>query len=174
VPGSLSIWKGGLPSFAGWFLPYNRPLLLVNEDDDPTPVVRLLIRLGYDDLAGSLSGGMLTWHMAGKKSASIKTVTTQSLCHRLDAHEELWILDVRSDEELEGEGRIPDAHHIHITQLPERLGDVPKDRRIYIFCGSGLRSMIGASLLKREGWEQLAVVLGGVAGWNSTTCPLEL
>ena len=42
-----------------------------------------------------------------------------------------------------------------------------------VFCGSGLRSMIGASLLQREGWEDVAVVLGGLAGWSSTTCPIE-
>jgi hydroxyacylglutathione hydrolase len=34
--------------------------------------------------------------------------------------------------------------------------------------------MIAASLLHRAGWENLTVVLGGLAGWRSTTCPLEL
>jgi hydroxyacylglutathione hydrolase len=34
--------------------------------------------------------------------------------------------------------------------------------------------MIGASLLKREGWEDVAVVLGGLSGWSSTTCPIDL
>jgi len=35
VPGALSIWTGGLANFAGWFLPYDTPILLVNETDDP-------------------------------------------------------------------------------------------------------------------------------------------
>jgi hydroxyacylglutathione hydrolase len=173
VPEALSMWKGGLASFAGWFLPYDEPLLLVGEDEDPTPIVRRLVRLGYDDLAGTLGGGMLAWHMAGRESAGTATVTTHELCERLDEDFDAWILDVRGEEELEREGRITDAHHIHITQLPERLGEVPRDRPIRVFCGSGLRSMIGASLLQREGWEDVSVILGGLAGWHSTSCPAE-
>jgi hydroxyacylglutathione hydrolase len=173
VPDALSIWKGGLASFAGWFLPYDEPLLLVNEAENPADIVRLLVRLGYDDVAGTLSGGMLAWHMAGRKSASTATVTTHELCGRLDEDFDAWILDVRSDEELEDEGRIADAHHIHITQLPERLDDVPKGKSIRVFCGSGLRSMIAASLLQREGWKDVSVILGGLSGWYSTSCPAE-
>jgi len=173
VPGAHSIWLDGVPSFAGWFLPYDRPVLLVNETNDPTEAVRYLIRLGYDDLGGHLAGDMLAWHKAGRESGSIRTITVQALCRRLDQDGEPWILDVRSDEEVEA-GRIADAQHIHVTQLPDRMDEVPRDRPIHIFCGSGLRSMIAASLLRRQGWEDLAVVLGGLAGWSSTTCPLEL
>ena len=57
--------------------------------------------------------------------------------------------------------------------LPQRMGEVPKDRPVFIFCGSGLRSMIAASLLQQQGWTNLNVVLGGLLGWNSVSCPLE-
>jgi hydroxyacylglutathione hydrolase len=92
----------------------------------------------------------------------------------LDSGEAAWILDVRSDEELAAEGEIAAAHHIHITQIPAHLDDIPKDRSITVFCGSGLRSMTVASLLQRQGWDDLTVILGGAAGWDSTSCPLEL
>lgn len=174
VPGAQSIWQDGLASFVGWITPYDQPILLVNEEDDPTPIVRHLIRLGYDDLVGYLSGGMLAWHMSGRKSESIDMVTVQELCQLLDAHQDVHILDIRSHEELERAGAIPDAQHIHITQLPDHMDQVPRDRPIYIFCGSGLRSMTSASMLEREGWEDLTVVLGGLSGWQSTTCQLEL
>jgi hydroxyacylglutathione hydrolase len=173
VPGSLSIWLGGLASFAGWFLPYDKPILLVSETENPEQATRFLLRLGYDDLAGYLAGGMLAWHTAGLESSSIHTVTVQQLCHLLDEGQETSILDVRGAEELETAGRIPGAQHLHVTLLPERTAEVPRDRTVYIFCGSGLRSMIAASLLRREGWDNLAVVLGGIAGWNSVTCALE-
>jgi hydroxyacylglutathione hydrolase len=171
---ALSIWEGGLASFAGWFLPYDRPLLLINESNDPMPVVRTLIRLGYDNVAGTLAGGMLSWHKAGLESASIETITVHGLCKELDAGKEPWILDVRSDEELEKEGEIPGARHIHITQLPRHLDEVPRSERVTVFCGSGMRSTIAASLLQGTEWSQVAVVLGGIAGWNSAACPIEL
>ena len=173
VPGALFIWLGRLPRFAGWFLPQDRPVLLVNETDDPAQVVRYLVRLGYDDLAGFLSGGMLAWHTAGRESSSIRTITVQELCRHLDGHDDVWILDVRSGAEVQA-ARIPDAQHIPLTQLPDRLAEVPRDRPVTIFCGSGQRAMIAASLLQRAGWQNLAVVLGGLAGWSSTTCPLDL
>ena len=173
VPDALSIPMGILPRFAGWFLPLDRPILLVNETDDPTEAVRYLLRLGFDHLAGYLAGGMRAWHTAGMESSATETVTVQKLCRLLDAHEDTWILDTRSDMEVAA-ARIPDAHHIHLTQLPSHLDEVPTDHHITIFCGSGRRAVVAASLLHREGRQDLAVVLGGLSGWNSATCPLEL
>jgi hydroxyacylglutathione hydrolase len=172
VSGALSIWEEGVSSFAGWFLSYDKPVLLVTETNDVSRAVRYLIRLGFDRLDGFLAGGMLAWHKAGLDSRRIEAATVQDLCHLLDTDEDVWVLDIRSDEEVERK-EIPVAHHIHITQLLERLGEVPRDRPVYIFCGSGLRSMIAASLLRRDGRENLTVVLGGLMGWSSTTCPLE-
>lgn len=174
VPNALSIWKEGLPNFAGWFLPFDEKILLVNERDYSEQVIRYLIRLGFDKIYGYLSGGMLSWHMVGKNSSSIKTTTVQNLCNKLDEEGEKFILDVRSIDEVEKNGEIKESKHIHITQLPEHIGEIPKDITIFIFCGSGLRSMIAASFLKKNGWEDLVVVLGGLAGWSSNTCPIEL
>ncbi|MFN2183137.1 MAG: MBL fold metallo-hydrolase [Anaerolineae bacterium] len=172
VPQALSIWQEEVARYAGWFLPYDRPLLLVGPGDDLTEPVRTLSRLGLE-VTGCLAGGMQTWHQAGLESWSLQMVTTQSLCERLDRGQEAWILDVRSGAELE-QTRIAGAHHIHITQLPGRMDEVPTDLPVYVFCGSGLRSTIAASLLRIAGWRNQSVVLGGLAGWTSTVCPVEL
>jgi len=173
VPGATSIWLDGVPSFAGWFLNTEQPLLLVNKTDDSTEAMRYLLRIGFDNVAGTLADGMMSWHRSGRRSVATKTVVVQELCTLLDRHENAWILDVRSSDEIESDGEIGGAHHIHVTQLPERMNEVPQDRSIYIFCGSGLRSMIGASLLQRAGWDDVTVVLGGLAGWSSITCPIR-
>lgn len=173
VPNSLSIWSGGLASFAGWFLSYDKPILLVGEGNYTEEVVRILLRLGFDDIIGFLAGGMLSWHMAGLQSESQPTVNVLDFCRLLDQDLQPWILDVRSEAELKRNGTVPGGQHIHITQIAERREEVPKDRRVYIFCGSGLRSMIAASYLKRHGWQDLAVVLGGLAGWRSVKCPIK-
>ncbi|HUS76314.1 MAG TPA: MBL fold metallo-hydrolase [Methanothrix sp.] len=173
VPGSQSIWQDGLASFAGWFLSYDRPILLVGESNSVENVVAILVRLGYDDIAGFLAGGMLSWHMSGLQSAAIRTLTVQELCRLLDEGEAISILDVRSESELDRDGRIEGAQHIHITAIAERMDEVPKDKEVYIFCGSGMRSMVAASFLKARGWKRLAVILGGMAGWRSRTCPIK-
>jgi len=174
IPGSQFIWLNGLASFAGWFLTYDRPIFLVTEANEPCEPFCILIRLGFDNVAGYLAGGMLNWHMSGRMSNAIQTITVQDICSLLDREEELWILDVRSERELESSGRITGAQHIHVTQIPEQKDEVPKDFRVYIFCGSGLRSMIAASYLERHGWRNLAVILGGIAGWRSKRCPIKI
>ena len=174
VPGSLSIWQEGIPAFAGWFLPYDKKILLVNKTDDPLPVVKLLIRIGYDSILGYLAGGMLSWNTSGKESASIDTIKVQDLCRLLDDGEEIIILDVRGKEEIKTKGKIPDALNVPVTELYERMDEVPKGKPVCVFCGSGLRSMMTASLLKKEGWKNLKVALGGLAGWNSNTCSVDL
>jgi hydroxyacylglutathione hydrolase len=175
VPGAQSIWLGGLAGFAGWYLPYDTPLLLVGRDDDVEEEVRRLIRMGYDDVVGYLSGGMLRWHMAGRASARIRTYTVQDVCSFLDGGRDLDILDVRSDDEIRHGGAIPGAYHVHVTQLPERIDELPTGGgTLHVFCGSGLRSMVAASYLARKGRDDLAVILGGLSGWRSTTCPLKL
>ncbi|MBD3370273.1 MBL fold metallo-hydrolase [Candidatus Fermentibacteria bacterium] len=172
LPGAQFIQTERVPAFAGWFVPHDRPIVLVT-DDDPAEVVRLLFRMGYDDIPGFLAGGMLSWHTSGQDSASIPTMTVQDLCGRLDAGEELLILDVRSGAELEATGRIPGSQHVHLTTLPRRLDEIPRDSSLVIFCGSGLRSMIAASYLAGNGYHDIHVVLGGLSGWSSISCPLS-
>ncbi|MCX8207251.1 MAG: MBL fold metallo-hydrolase [Methanothrix sp.] len=169
IPASQFIWMDGLSALAGWYLSYDKPVILVGDEIDRA--TRILMRMGYDEISGYLGGGMLAWHMSGLESSSIRTVTVQELCRHLDQGGQAWILDVRSDEEVSRES-ITGAHHIHVTQLPGRIDEVPIEKAVYIFCGSGMRSMVAASFLKRHGWENLAVVLGGLAGWKSVTCPV--
>ncbi|CCU77803.1 Metallo-beta-lactamase family protein [Halanaerobium saccharolyticum subsp. saccharolyticum DSM 6643] len=173
VPGSISIPLQNLPSFVGWFIPTGAKILLVTEGEYPEKAIRDLYRTGYDNILGYLGGGIINWHMAGKKSESVKTVTVDKLCNLLDTESgKHFILDIRSEDELEEEGEIQDAENIHLTQLPEHYDQLPEDKPIYIFCGSGLRSMTAASLLKNEGFINQKVVLGGLIAWNSTTCPI--
>ena len=56
IKNALSIWVDGLPSFAGWFLPYDKPLLLVVDEGQEEKVVPFLARLGYDSIAGRAFG----------------------------------------------------------------------------------------------------------------------
>jgi hydroxyacylglutathione hydrolase len=173
IPGALSIWLKGLPGFAGWFVSYDRPILMVNErDDDAERAVRYLIRLGYDNIEARLAGDMLAWHKSGRESQTVAMVKVQDLCRRLDAEEHIRILDVRSQEELDEGGRIPGAYHIPITDILDRIDEIPKDKSVYVICSSGLCSMIIISLLRAKGWNNLVEVLGGVAGWRSKAYPL--
>ena len=45
------------------------------------------------------------------------------------------------------DGRIDGAQHIPLTEIAARMGEVPKNTTVYVFCGSGMRSMVAASFL---------------------------
>ena len=173
IPGSICIWPEGISGFAGWFLPYDRPILLVSDKNHVEKVIEYLRRIGYDRISGYLAGGIRNWNRTGRKTGTIRTVTVPGLCHLLDSDEDTWVLDVRGQAELDKTGSIPHAHHIHLTEIIERSGEIPRDKSVFVFCGSGLRAMIAASFLKTEGWQNLTVVLGGFAAWNSVSCPVS-
>ena len=111
MPGSISIWAGGVPSHAGWFLGTDEPILLTDADEE---VLAHLYRIGYDNLPGQLAGGMLAWHMSGIPSSSVRTLTVQTLCEELDSGREPFLVDVRSPAEVEESGTMPGAINLQL------------------------------------------------------------
>jgi len=173
IPGAISIWSEGLSSFAGWFVDPDSEILLVTEGEYPEKEIIYLRRMGFDNICGYLGGGMVHWHMSGRDTESVTTVTVQELCNILDENEDVFLLDIRSEDEIASEGEIENAVNIHLTQLPDNYSRIPENKRVYIFCGSGLRSMVAGSLLKKQNYNNTVVVLGGLEGWTSTTCPIK-
>ncbi len=174
ISDSVNIWKEGIPSFAGWFLDYKQPIsLVVNSSSDLDDITKYLVRIGFDEIDSYLAGGMVQWHMAGKKSESIETITVQELCKQIDEGKEINILDVRGEEEIKEKGEIEDSTKIHLTQLRENIDQVRQLDNIHVFCGSGLRSMVATSLLKNAGIREIKVILGGLAGWQSNKCKIK-
>ncbi|MFP4384638.1 MAG: MBL fold metallo-hydrolase [Spirochaetia bacterium] len=172
IPGSLFIAESSVASYAGWFMDPDDPFIIV-ADGNPAHTRLTLLRMGFFRGKGYLAGGMHSWFTAGKQSSSINMVIVENFCRKIDEGDELWILDVRSREELESDGEIPGAVNIPIKEFTKRSGEIPKGKNIHIFCGSGLRSTTAASLLKRQGHERLSVILGGFSGWNSVRCPIK-
>ena len=81
------------------------------------------------------------------------------------------IVDVRAPIERQ-EKRIPGSAGIPLTQLADRLGDLPADRPLLVHCAGGYRSSIAASLLQRHGFTA-GEIAGGIAAWEAGRLPLE-
>ncbi|MGH9791572.1 MAG: rhodanese-like domain-containing protein, partial [Candidatus Acidiferrales bacterium] len=81
-----------------------------------------------------------------------------------------FLLDVRSDGEWQA-GHIEGARHIMGGYLAERAGELPKDKPIHVICGSGYRSSIATSVLRRAGFTDVIDVVGGMAAWNRQSFP---
>jgi rhodanese-related sulfurtransferase len=57
--------------------------------------------------------------------------------------------------------------NIPLNHLTDRLGELPADRPILVYCAGGYRSSIAASLLERAGFADVADLAGGMAAWDA-------
>jgi rhodanese-related sulfurtransferase len=82
------------------------------------------------------------------------------------------VLDVRELEELV-QVRVPDATHIPLGELQNRLSELPSDKEIYVLCHVGQRSAMGTAILQQSGFRQVWNVSGGIVGWLRSGLPAE-
>jgi hydroxyacylglutathione hydrolase len=132
IKGAYSIWLEGLPVFAGWVLSYDKPILLVLEDQcHLEKAVRYLIRAGYDQIIGYLKGGTEGWYNAGFPTESLPLLSVHQLKAMMDRGDELLVLDTRGQDEWES-GHIKGALHIYVGHLEQRLAEVPRDEPVAV------------------------------------------
>lgn len=97
------------------------------------------------------------------------------LKQRLDAKENILVLDVRSTEDFVGEqGHITEATNIALEELPQRLTELgdDKQRPIILVCRTDRRSAKAAQLLTQKGFADVQVAKGGMTDWNQNNYPL--
>jgi len=171
VKGSHSIWLEGLTVFAGWVLHYDKPILLVLEDQSHLEkAVRYLIRAGHDKIAGYLKDGIAGWYNAGLPIERLQLLTVHELKAKIDRGDHLPVLDVRGQDEWDA-GHIENAQHIYVGHLQERQLDISKGRPVIVICSVGHRAGLGASMLLRQGWRQVYSVVGSMKAWEAAGYP---
>lgn len=173
IPGSLSLWKDGIPAFAGWVLSYHEPIILVDDFNcGLVEVSRHFVRLGFDTLEGYLAGGFPGYSKTGSPIDRIEAWSVHDLAGKREG-EEIFLLDVRDRENVRKFGRIPGSHHIYVGEVPLRFREVPRDRLVVITCDAGFKGSLAASILARNGYQRLANVIGGMAAYLNAGYPVE-
>ena len=99
----------------------------------------------------------------------IPQLSVKDLKKRMDAGENLFILDVREPFEYQianiGGKLIPQ------NEVPQRLAEIDRDREVIVQCKSGARSQRIAEFLKRSGYPKVANVSGGILAWSDQIDP---
>jgi len=172
IEGATSIWLDGLAAYIGWLFPYDKPIYLVVED--PLQVeraVRVLVRMGYDYIAGYLRGGMAQWLREGMPYETLPTMNVAAT-RKLVREGKAMILDPRPGHELE-EIRVPGAKHVFIGELQSRLSEVPKLVKVACMCSAGFRGSMAAVMLRNMGYDNVFNVLGGIGAWKAAGFEIE-
>jgi glyoxylase-like metal-dependent hydrolase (beta-lactamase superfamily II)/rhodanese-related sulfurtransferase len=163
VPGSISIGLDGrFAEWAGSLLPFDKTLLLVTEPGKEKETIVRLARVGFDKMEGYLDGGFPAWQTAGEKVDMVIDVEADELAMDIPFDPNLVIVDVRKPAEY-GDGHVKQALNMPLVDLmdPGTMADLEDTHNIYVHCAGGYRSVIAASLLKRQGIHNIRNVLGG-------------
>lgn len=171
VPGALNLGASPMLSiWAGWLLDPGVPLLLVLESGTELEnVVKLFIRTGFSKFAGYLAGGMKAWDNAGFMLDEVGQMTV----HQIKGGADLQVVDVRSPSEWQ-EGHVPGAVHAFLPDLRKKSYKLHKTKPVAVYCDSGYRASIAASILKQEGFRDVHNVPGSWQAWKKSKLPVEV
>jgi rhodanese-related sulfurtransferase/glyoxylase-like metal-dependent hydrolase (beta-lactamase superfamily II) len=161
IPGAVSIpLRDQFATWLGWLLPAGTPLAFVLAGgQDPAEVAWQAAKIGYEQLAGQLAGGMAAWRADGGPAEMTDLVSADHIGGRA-------VLDVRQNAEFAA-GHVPGAVHVELGDLPGREQQAPGGA--VVMCGHGERAMTAASLLQAAGSHGLAVLDGGAQDWAAVT-----
>jgi glyoxylase-like metal-dependent hydrolase (beta-lactamase superfamily II)/rhodanese-related sulfurtransferase len=181
--GSLNIaLSGKYATWAGSMLSHDKPIVVIAEEggasggDDPAAeAVMRLGRIGFDNVAGYLAGGMGALAARDDLVERTQRITAPALAEwlagkRPDAGPAPIVIDVRSDAEHAG-GHIAGSLNIPLTHLDERIGEIPTGRPVAVHCEGGYRSAIAASLLQKLGRAGVHDIVGGYKAWLAAKLP---
>ena len=160
--GAVHVGLGGkFATWAGIVLKPEIPIVLIAEPGTEYESELRLGRIGFDRITGYLEGGMRALEPRPDLVQAVPAWTAAELTGHLEAGEEIVILDVRSAREFQ-ERHLKDALNIPLNELPNRLGEIPRNGTVAVHCAGGYRSTIACSLLQRAGRENVVNVLGGI------------
>jgi hydroxyacylglutathione hydrolase len=141
------------------------PLLLVADTPaEEHESVRQLARIGYDQVAGTLDGGLPAWVAAGRPVSTFPRIRSAELERRLLEGETLVVVDVREIHEWVA-GRVPGSVNLPLHHVPAGAGALPLGTQLAVHCGHVYRGTLGASLLEQAGRGRITVIEDGYEGW---------
>ena len=103
-------------------------------------------------------------------------ITVAELRRKLDAGENLAIIDLRPSEELTLDpALIPGAIHLRVDEVEKRHQEIPRDREVIVYCScpNEVSSARVALLLQRKGITRVRPLLGGIDAWRELNYPVE-
>ena len=172
IPNSLFIGIDG--QFAPWvgalITDLKQAIILVTPNGREEETVMRLSRVGYDNCIGFIDGGVDAWKHAGNVTSSILSITADEFSGKL-SNSTIDVLDVRKPGEYES-SHLCSVNSNPLDFITDWKDSLSKEKEYHIHCAGGYRSMIAASILKRNGYEKLVDVAGGFGAIQKTNAKI--
>ena len=163
IPGAISIGLDGrFAEWAGSLLPFDKSIVLITAPGEEKESVVRLARVGFNKMKGYLDGSFAAWQKAGMPIDMIIDVEADELAMDIPFDDNLLVVDVRRETEF-ADGHVKGALNLPLNEMtdPGSMVNLEEHFNIYLHCGGGYRSIIAASLLKRQGIHNIRNVAGG-------------
>ena len=165
--GSVNVGlHGRFAEFGGDVLAPDRPVVLVSEPGTELEAKVRLSRIGFDRIEGALADPVRALLQHPEVVEPSSRLTVAELDDRDGKMDALQIVDVRNPGET-APGVIPDAATLPLPQLTARMSELDPARPTVVYCASGYRSSIGASVLAAAGFDDVSDLLGGYEAWKA-------
>lgn len=169
IPGSLNIQgNNSFATWAGWFLKYDEPFMLIAAEDQLDDLTRKLMRIGLDNIYGYIPSPGL-WEAAGGTLDHYEPIGFEETKAAID--QDALVIDLRGEAEYRS-GHLPGAKHVFVGTLPDNLREIPNDRPVVIHCQGGDRAAIAHSILLANGYKNVTNYTGGINDWVTQSGPL--
>jgi hydroxyacylglutathione hydrolase len=149
VTGTISVEFGdSFSTYLGWVISWDTPLTLIGEGPDQVAYAQHQLSLiGIDHITGAATGPAEALASDGRIS-SYRVTDFDGLAAEWD-RPGLVVLDVRRPDEWQA-GHLDRAVHVPFWEIESRAAEVPAGE-VWLYCASGLRASISASILQRAG-----------------------
>ena len=174
LPGSINVGLSGqFASWTGSLLPAAAKVVLVADDvDQVREAATRLARVGLDNVAGYLDGGVAAWDRVGLALAKVPQIAVDELHALLHEPGRLQVIDVRRAPEYAA-GHVPGAVNRPLDRIDHDLTGLDPARPTAVVCAGGYRSSAACGLLLRHGYADLRNVVGGTSAWVGAGLPTE-
>jgi rhodanese-related sulfurtransferase len=163
---SLNIGLSGkFETWAGSLLDREIPIVVIAEPGQEREAMIRLARVGLDQVKGFLNHGMQALASTPELIRHTDHITVIELQEQLARADRPYLLDVRSPQEWKAR-HIDESWNIPLQNLATRLSEIPRDQTIVVYCSSGYRSSIAASLLEHQHFFNIIDLTGGVEAWE--------
>ena len=153
-------------------VPWGTPITLVGATTEQVEAAqRELVRIGIDRPAGQAVGGPQFWMEDGEQPAYLRRVDFEEMAKEWKANPNSVVIDTRQILEWES-GHVKGAKFIPFYEVLDRMGELPRDVDVYVYCGSGYRAAAVASVLQNAGFDNIVHVDDDFG--NAAACGLEI
>lgn len=173
LKGSINVGLGGqYATWAGTVLDHAHPIVIIAAPGRENESAVRLGRIGFDHIAGYLRNGLQSLEARPELIAFTERLSAQFAAELMSSSDAPAVVDVRGPREREKKF-ISGSLSIPLNHLSERMQELPRGRAVLVYCAGGYRSSIGASLLRRHGFQQVSELAGGLAAWEVAKLPVS-